>query len=231
METIVVPTEVQIQITKSKELSDRYSDYAIVNAQAYQYAAGDLRKIKAKSKELTETRMSLTRPIEESKKKIIALFKKPLDYLIEAEGLVKKAMVGWQTKQEELRRMEEERLAAIQRKEAEKLRQQAEKEAARAESLKTDKAKANAAAKAEELKAQAEATVAIAPVVESKVEEISGISTRKNWKFKIIDANQIPREYMIPDEKYIGQIVRVSKGQKAIPGIEIYSEDVISSRA
>ena len=226
-----LPENVQIQIAETKTLSDNYMDYSIDTPKSYIASADDLKKIKAKAKELNETRMSLTRPIEESKKKIIAFFKEPLDFLSRAEDAVKKAMIIWQQEQERLRREEEARLAEIQRKEAERLQREAAKEAARAESLKTDKAKAAAAAKAEELKAQAEATTAIAPTVESTVEEVSGISTRKAWKFEIVDKEKLPREYMIPDEKYIGQMVRATKGRKEIPGVRIYSEDIIASRS
>lgn len=226
---MVVPIEVQTKLEQTEKLCSTYDNYIIENSGAYQVSAEDLKSIKAKAKELDETRKSLTRPIEESKKKIIALFKVPLDFLAQAEASVKKAMVGWQKKQEEKRRAEEARLAEIQRQEAEKLRKQAEKEAARAESLKTEKARAEAKAKAEKLQAKAVATTAISPVVESKVDDISGIKKRRDWKFRIIDANQIPREYLIPDEKYIGQIVRASKGKKEIPGVEIYFEDNISS--
>lgn len=226
-----VSTEIQVQIAETKVMSDGYNNYAIETAEKYQGAADDLRKIKSRTKELDETRKSLTRPIEESKKRIIALFKEPLDYLKRAEDAVKRAMVGWQNEQEKIRQAEQARLADIQRQEAEKLRLEAAKEAARVEKLKTAAAKANAAAKAEELKAKAEAVAAIEPVVESNVEDVAGISTKKVWKFKIVDLNKIPRKYMIPDEKYIGQIVRASKGTETIEGIEIYSENVISSRA
>ena len=226
----IVPTEVQIKIAETKVMLDNYSNYGVATAEEYQGAGADLRTIKAKAKELTETRMSLTRPIEESKKKIIALFKEPLSYLEQAEAAIKKAMIGWQTKQEKIRQAEEARLAEIQRKEAERLRIQAEKEEARANSLKTLKAQEAAAAKAEELKAQAEEATSVTPIVESRIEEVQGVSTRKIWKFEIVDIDKLPREYMLPNEKYIGQIVRVSQGNREIPGVRIYSEDVISSR-
>lgn len=226
----IVPVEVQTKIKETTESLSIYDNYVVDSSEKYRIAAEDVKLIKAKAKILDDTKKSLTRPIEESKKKIIALFKKPLDFLKQAEMFVKKAMVLWDTEQEEKRQAEERRLAEIQQKEAEKLWQRAEKEAARIESLKTEKARETARAKAAELKAEAEATVAVVSVVESKAEEISGISKRKDWKFRIINAEDIPREYLIPDEKYIGQIVRASKGKKEIPGIEIYSEDIIISR-
>lgn len=232
METIeaIVPVEVQTKIKETTESLSIYDNYIVDSPEKYQTGADDVMAIKAKAKILEETKMSLTRPIEEGKKKIIALFKKPLDFLKQAEASVKKAMVLWDTEQEAKRQAEEARLAEIQRQEAEKLQQKAAKEAARAESLKTDKARANAKAQAEKLEAEAIAVVAIAPVVESKVEEVSGISKRRDWKFRIINPSDVPREYLMLDEKYIGQIVRASKGKKQIPGIEIYFEDTIASR-
>ncbi len=226
----IIPTEVQAKIKETEALSTTYADYIVDSPEKYQMSAEDLKIIKSKAKELDEIRKSLTKPLDESKKKIMQLFKAPLEFLTKAEGCIKRAMVGWQTEQERNRRAEEERLAEIQRKEAEKLQRQAEKEAAKAESLKTEKGKADALAKAEELKAKAEVVTSITPTVESKVEDVEGVSTRKVWKFKIINADKIPREYLMPDEKYIGQIVRASKGKKQIDGIKIYSEDVISSR-
>lgn len=233
METkIKDPVEIAMRETETTQaLCETYDNYIIDSPDAYQASAEDLKSIKAKIKELTETRFSLTRPLEESKKKIIALFKVPLDFLARAEAKVKKGITGWHQQQEEIRLAEEQRLAEMQRQEAEKLRKQAEKEAVKAEALKTEKGRAEAKAKAEKLQAEAVATTAMTPTVESKVEDISGISKRRDWKFEIIDASQIPREYMIPDEKYIGLIVRASKGKKEIPGVKIFYEDNISSRS
>ena len=55
------------------------------------------------------------------------------------------------------------------------------------------------------------------------------IQTR--WKFRINDVGKIPHEYMIPDEQKIGAVIRATKGQVQIPGVEIYSEDSVSARA
>ena len=225
-----LPEKAQVQIRESETMAVYYADYTIDTPQKYQDSAADLKIIKATAKELSETRMSITRPLEESKKRIIALFKKPLDVLVKAESSVKTAMVTWQSEQERIRRVEEARLIEIQRKETEKLRIKAEREVARAESLKTDKAKAAALTKARELFSQAEEVTAIAPRVESSVQKVAGISTMAVWKFEIEDLDSLPREYMIPDEVYIGKIVKASKGKKAIPGVRIYSKNVISSR-
>lgn len=60
--------------------------------------------------------------------------------------------------------------------------------------------------------------------------ETNGLSLRKEWKFVIVDAKLIPREYLIPDEVKIRRIVRAMKEQANIPGVRIYSEDTVSQR-
>ena len=92
----IIPADVQVKLDETQTLATSYEGYIVDSNEKYQISAIDLQTVKAKVKELTDTRMSLTRPIEESKKKIIALFKVPLDFLSHAEVRIKRAMVGWQ---------------------------------------------------------------------------------------------------------------------------------------
>ena len=220
METteIIVPVEVQKKAEETEALAKNYDNYAITSTETYTEAGEHLKLIKAKTREFDELRKSLTKPLDESKKRIMDFFKRPVDFLSRAESSVKSAMLSWQREQERIRREEEQRLAEIQRKEAEKLRKQAE----RAE------AKGNID-KAEELKVKSIETQTIAPVVESKVEKISGILTKKIWKFRVLDITKIPREYLIPNEKILGELARATKGKFKIEGIEFYSENVIAA--
>jgi len=130
-------------------------------------------------------------------------------------------------------REERERIAAAERKAKE-----AEIEAARkAGDLKKREAEklareAREAEERERLRAAEDAKIAAANVQEVKVAaavpKVAGIKARVNWKFKIIDANRIPREYCIPDEVKIGGFVRsLKKPGEVIPGVEAYSEDGI----
>ena len=65
----------------------------------------------------------------------------------------------------------------------------------------------------------------ITPKVETvKIKMSYGLSARRVWKYRIIDINKIPREYMIPDHSNIGATVRAEKNKTNIPGIEAYSE-------
>lgn len=49
---------------------------------------------------------------------------------------------------------------------------------------------------------------------------------REVWQFEIERADLIPRAYLIPDEKKIGQVVRAMKDQTNIPGIKVFSKRV-----
>jgi hypothetical protein len=77
---------------------------------------------------------------------------------------------------------------------------------------------------------QAVAAPAPVVVIPKTIPKQEGISTRKTWKFRIVDTAKIPREYMTVDEVKIGQIVRAMKELSNIPGVEVYAEDTVSVR-
>jgi len=68
------------------------------------------------------------------------------------------------------------------------------------------------------------------PKEETKIRTETGTTAyeRVDWKFRIIDIEKIPREYLIPDEKKIDKVVKM--GIREIPGIEIYQETDIRIR-
>ena len=218
-ETIeIVPIEAQKQIKKIEQDISVYEHYEITTNESYVSSADVLKTIKAKTNELDSLRKSLTKPLDESKKKIMALFDVPLQKLAKVESFIKSAMLSWQKKQEEIRRKEEERLAELQRKDAERLAKKAEQA----------EAKGNLD-KAEELRQQAQEKEMLTPIVESKVEKVNGIQTKTIWKFRIIDEKLIPREYLIPNETMLGSVARATKGTLKIAGVEFYSEEVIAA--
>jgi len=74
----------------------------------------------------------------------------------------------------------------------------------------------------------AQANEALATVARAELPR--GISQRFIWVFEIVDASQIPREYLTPDMVKIGEAVRARDGKPDIPGIVVRKESVISSR-
>lgn len=189
----------------------------IANNVDYERVGEELKQIKSLANALELERKSATKPLDEAKKKIMDWFRLPSERLAIAEATRKRAMIIYQQEQEKKRREEEARLAELQRKEAERLA----KKAAEAEAKgKTEKA--------EELRQQAQEATTIAPIVPPKVEKINGIKTMKIWKFRIVNEKLIPREYLIPNEKMLGQVAKATKGTIEIPGVEIYPEDTMA---
>ena len=212
----IVPVEALRKAEESEALVKTYENFQITTAEIYSGAGEHLKKIKAKTKELDDLRKSLTKPLDESKKRIMEFFQKPLEFLSKVETAIKSAMITWQNEQEKIRQAEMARLQAIQQKEADRLAK-----------LATAAEKRGDENKAEEFKGRAAVVQSITPIVESKVEQIKGMAKTLIWKFRIIDVNKIPREYMIPNEISLGQVARATKGAVKIEGIEFYSEEVI----
>lgn len=80
---------------------------------------------------------------------------------------------------------------------------------------------------------QATAAAVVAPVIPREVPKAAGVQMRRAWKHRIKDVNKLPREYMTPDEKKIGAVVRALKkdAEATIPGIEVWDEpDLAAAR-
>jgi hypothetical protein len=134
----------------------------------------------------------------------------------------KSLMSVWDAEQERIRLAEQRRLEEIARKSEE---ERLLNEAIAAE----EDAKRNGATKEE---AAQEATniinepVYVAPVVipKSVPKMAGGPVYRTIWKYRITDPAKLPRQFLIPDEVKIGQLVRALKKEHGIAGVEAYEE-------
>ncbi len=188
-------------------------------------ASGSLQKVKALSKTLDDRRKEITKPMDEAKKSVMALFKKPMDILENAERAFKKALLDFQMAEE--RKLEAARAAAeMERlKEEQRLIAEQKKLTKNTTVENIDRIREIVEAKqeiADERKAE-----------ERQIEEqkkVEGVSVREVWKFEITDINLVPREYMIPDEKELQKFAQVYKGQGSMSGVRFYSEKIIASR-
>lgn len=64
----------------------------------------------------------------------------------------------------------------------------------------------------------------VAVVVPSSVPKIAGISSRKNWKYRVADITKIDHKYLMVNDDIVAPIVRALKDKTDIPGIEPYEE-------
>ena len=199
-------------MTFADNLVKQYSQ-GIASNQANKQAGVFLQDIRQRIKLLNDKRLSMTRPIDEAKKKIMDFFAQPIDRLKRADQAISKAMARFFDEQE-----------AIRQKEEAEARAKAEKEAAKLE-VKAEKAEAaGKEEKAEELREQAQQVAATTPVMSSRVEKVEGIAMRMYWYFEIIDVSKIPKEYLMVDEEKLQQYAHAMKETAKVEGVRFFSD-------
>ena len=127
--------------------------------------------------------------------------------LEKAEKAVKRKVSDYQMEQERVRREEERRLAEEARKKEEERRL--------AQAIETGDE--------EDLDTPIE-TPAIKVEGPRKME---GVSYVDRWTYEIQDVSQIPREFLIPDERKIRSYVTNLKDRAKIPGVRVYSDKTV----
>lgn len=195
-------------------------DYAvrlIVSSPAhYEDAAEHLKKVMAAKKRVESMRTEITAPLNESLKAANNLFRTPGDKLAQAERLIKSKLSAFQSEQERLQRMEQDKADAEARKERERLAE-----------LERKAREAGRESAAEKHAARAEAVVA--PVIERQAPKVAGVLMRDVWLFKIEDPALVPREYLEVDAIKIRRYVNAMKADAVIPGVRIYSEKQVAA--
>jgi hypothetical protein len=192
--------------------------FAVTTPQQYTEAAEMLKHIKGKAKELDETRKSLTKPLDESKKRIMDFFAKPLDFLTKAENSIKRSMIAYSDEQDRIRREEQRKAEESARKERERIEAQARKAA---ESGKVERA----------VELEQRAAAVVAPIIPREAPKVAGLNTREVWKFAVFDEKAVPREFLIVDESKVRKFVQTMKGDTNIAGVRVWSEKSLASGA
>jgi len=158
-----------------------------------------------------------------------------LDPLESAKRHLASAIGGYDQEMERQRRAEEQRLQNEQREREAQENARLRREAEDRQLSEAEAALEIGDADLAEAIVSAPTLVELPPpmpvIVPSAVQAVSGASTRTVWKFKIVDAAKIPREYLAVDEVKIGGVVRAMKGATNIPGVQAYSEAVTAFRS
>lgn len=68
------------------------------------------------------------------------------------------------------------------------------------------------------------------PPVQIAAPEADGTSFRDNWDFEIVTAAALPRQYLMPDTKKIGGVVRAMKAATNIPGVRVFNRRTAATR-
>ncbi len=144
-------------------------------------------------------------------KEAIAQRDEHLKPVLEAQKKIKDCLSKWKEKEELKRLQEAMRIAEEKRKEEEEKRLQ------QAELLE----KMGETEKANEILEQ---PIFCAP--ETEKIKVEGISFAEIWTYEIINEAEIPREYLMPDEKKINSVVKAMKNNIEIPGIKIFKKTI-----
>jgi hypothetical protein len=178
--------------------------------------ARQLRSVKDYFKRIEDLRKSLTKPLNDTIKRINDLFRPATDMAVKTEKVWKDKLVDYHTEQENKRRLQE----AKDREAADKERAKLEGQALRlAEKGKTDQAVAK--------RQEAEA---IPTPVAPPVEKPKGYSEREDWQYEVLNESAIPSEYWVVDHQALAKVVRALKGTKGIPGIRQFPRQIPVSR-
>jgi hypothetical protein len=199
----------------------------VITDQASLDAAGQLlSRIKKAWKGVDDKRKEWVDPLNKTVKRINEIFAGPLQSLKDAENHTKRVIDQYQ--QAEQRRKEE--AARIEREKA--------AEAARQEAIrKLEEQKPLVAAAGPEAVAQLEEAIVeeadrkveairTAPVVTTAAPRAAGTTTAKVWDYEVTDLSQVPREYLMLDDKKIRNAV-IHQDIRGIAGLRIFQKDQI----
>jgi len=182
--------------------------------------------IKNKQKEINSVFDPMIQKAHEAHKEAISQKKRFENPLREAEQYLKGQIAPYLAEKERIRREAE-------------LKAQREREEAERKAREVEEKKLQEAIKAEEegrLEDVEEILNEEAPEPELKEQiipektKLEGTFLRRDWKWRVLNLHDIPREYLMLDTVKINQIVRQLKEQANIPGIKVYYEDNVTSR-
>jgi hypothetical protein len=176
-------------------------------------------------REAEAKRDGLVRPLNDQVKGVNGVFRIVLAPVLEADELLRR----------KVRDFDREQAAA-----AERARAEAEAAKVRTEALVEEAGKAEAAgeavaasqlldrAVAAEETARTAQTVAPAPPSRVVRTDVGTASTRKVWKFEVVDKAKVPLEYLVLDDVAVRKAI--TGGVREIPGLLIKQDDVLAVR-
>jgi len=194
----------------TKALVARATRFQVTDPASLQKSSGILSDIATAKKRANDLRFSLTKPLDESKKRIMALFSPFIDQFEKATKIIKDKVRDYYFEQEEkARQAEKERLLAEAKREEEIQKAQEEDREPVVEEI---------------------PVIPEVKVPEKTVKGVAGgsMTVKKIWKFTIVDEKLIPNEYRIVSEQLINEAIR--NGAREISGVKIYEDKVVSVR-
>ncbi len=202
-------------VEQAPTLVARAEAFLVDSADHLHEAADFLRTVKSARKKLAD---ELKEPVSQAYRahqSIVALRKRHDSPLASAETIVKRKVVDYQNEQNRLRRAEEQRRQDELRKREEEKRLEAAQELENA----------GHSADADVVLAE---PIVVPPVVMPTAPKPEGVSERTIWKYRVYAEELMPRDFLIPDDRKLGDLARATRGGALIPGVEFYAETVVA---
>jgi len=245
------PATIYTEITQSKnavailaevkELLSQVEKLGTIETEEQAAAVGEFRQqISVRKRELDNERKEMVAPALQIQRSLNDKFKEPLAELDRIKGSCDKLLLEWTREQERiareaeqarLKKEQEEREAEEARIEAERLAQLAETE---------DEVLEAQAAVEESIERTDSVRQQVVPKAPEKTGQVTGtqgakVSKVDNWKYRIVDINAVPEEFLRPPEERVNKlalnkVAKSQKGEAEVAGIEFYNEPHISSR-
>lgn len=187
--------------------------------------------LKNAGKALERVRADAVRPHLDAQTSINGWAKPILERLERESKRIGDTLLAWKAA--------EERKAQAEAAERERERREREAEAERARKAAEDASKGDdpdaaldAALKAQEASDAAQAPQVAVPMPAAATgplrTQAGSVSTRKVWRFRVVDPALIPREYLSVDEGKIGSAVK--SGTRTIPGVDVFEAEELTRR-
>lgn len=199
----------------------------VVDDESFSYASAAVKQIKAVEKKVKDYWEPLRVNAKKAYDTVLGRKKEMLDPLEAAEKIIKGKMGDYSLKKERERKAQEELMRKLAQEEMNKKLE----EAAKAEEAGDDLAAEFAMSEAEVME-----NIAVTGTVQSAAPKVSGVSQSKSWEIVKIDESAVPVSVngtvIRPvDDKAIMRLIRQTKGQVVIPGVEFKETVSISVRS
>jgi hypothetical protein len=214
-----------------------------------QFGEDERRKARDAIKAWESKRTEATGPLNKSLKTINGWFRPTVEALKALEGAWTRSLNAYRARVveeqralleaarlEQVAQAEEQERAARAQAEAERFAREAEAAHAAGEAgianAKAEQALAADREAQEVARAAAARPAAVREALVLAAETKPGTADTyiDNWKFEVVDASQVPREYLSPDLAKIGAVVKSLKDACVIPGVRVYNEPYARSK-
>ena len=244
--TFNLPLPTAEELDREVEIARNFADFLqIDNQEDLDRASDEMNAYAARVKELEAARKSLTKPIDDAKKRVMDRFRPAIDGLNEVVRTAKTSIAAYVEAEERKAaeaRARAEAEAAAQRAELERQAAEARARAEAAEARQPEGAAPSAEATNAQIEAEtleeAAALVVAAPAVEAPAKP-KGASIRKVWKAKVVDlpafikyAAEHPEVHgcISVSEAALAKYIGATDGVITLPGVEAHQEASVAAR-